>query len=163
MAIPFLPASLINPTFSLLQMPLVEKAELVQLQKLLRYYKKQWLSRIASEELSIFELNISTNNASESYHSRLNSMIKNSHPRIWTFMSTLNEVIKDTDNDIDRLSRGKEISGQEILIKYSTLINLLPGDFYYLCYSLSPFFSSSVINIITTCITYLIIKCSNNY
>ena len=68
------------------------------------------MGRIASEELSVFELNITTSNAAESCHSKLKSIVKIIHPRIWTFMSTLNEVIQDTDNDIGRLRLGKEIS-----------------------------------------------------
>ena len=67
------------------------------------------MGRIPSEELSVFELNITTNNAAEGYHSRLRSIVKVSHSRIWTFMSTLNEIIQDTDNDIGRLPLGKEI------------------------------------------------------
>ena len=49
-------------------MPLVENAELIQLENIKNYYKKHWLSTISSEELSIFELNITTNTAAESYN-----------------------------------------------------------------------------------------------
>ena len=46
MAIPFLPASLIFPTFDFLQMP---HEETIQLEKLRKYFKNHWMGRIASE------------------------------------------------------------------------------------------------------------------
>ena len=47
-----------------------------------KYIKKYWLTHISPEELSIFELSISTNNGAESYHSKLKARIRTSHPRI---------------------------------------------------------------------------------
>ena len=110
MTILFLPASLISPTYSCIELPEIEPSELSKLKKLQQYYKKHWITKITPEELSINELNISTNNAAESYHSKLKSIIRTCHPRIWTFMSALNNVIQDTDNDIGRLRLGKDIS-----------------------------------------------------
>ena len=75
MAIPFLPASLIHPTFGFLQMPTLEVTEMEKLEKLKKYFQKRWLSQIKPEELSIYELNITSNNAAESYHSKLKSTI----------------------------------------------------------------------------------------
>ena len=111
MAIPFLPASLISPTYSYLEIPTVEDhTEMMKVEKLQKYYKKNWISKITPEELSINGLNISTNNAAESYHSKLKSIIRTCRPRIWTFMTALNNVIDDTDNDIGRLISGRDIS-----------------------------------------------------
>ena len=110
MAIPFLPASLIVPTHSFLEIPRVNDTEKIQLEKLQKYFTKHWIRQITPDELSINELNITTNNAAESYHSKLKSIIRTSHPRIWTFMATLNDIIRDTDNDIGRLRLGREIS-----------------------------------------------------
>ena len=62
--------------------------------------------------ISIFELDIATNNATESYHSKLKTIIETPLPRIWTFLDTLNQVIKDTDNEICRLRLGKEVTRQ---------------------------------------------------
>ncbi|KAI6661882.1 hypothetical protein LOD99_9765 [Oopsacas minuta] len=45
-----------------------------------------------------------------SYHSKLKSIIRTSHPRRWTFMATLNDIIRDTDNDIGGLRLGRELS-----------------------------------------------------
>ena len=110
MAIPFLPPSLISPTFSFLQMPSLESPQMLQLKKLNTYFKKRWLNQVSPEELSIFDITISTNNSAESYHAKLKAIIKTSHPRIWTFINTLNEIIQDVDNDIGRLSQGREIT-----------------------------------------------------
>ena len=112
MALPFLPAALINPTFTFLELPTLDNITMMKLDKLSKYFKKRWVNQISSEELSIFELDIATNNAAESYHSKLKTMIKTAHPRIWTFLDTLNEVIQDTDNEIGRLCLGKEITRQ---------------------------------------------------
>ena len=50
------------------------------------------------------------NNGAESYHSKLKARIRTSHPRIWLFLSQLNDSIVDTDNDIGRIRLGREIS-----------------------------------------------------
>ena len=62
-----------------------------------------------SRELSVFDTQAATNNAAESYHAKLKVIVKTSHPRIWNFLSTLNNIIEDTDNDIYRLRLGKII------------------------------------------------------
>ena len=82
MAIPFLPAYLILPTYSILQIPKLEHNEVNKLETFLNYLKKQWLKKITPEELSIFNLENVTNNAVESYNGKLKSIIKSSHPRI---------------------------------------------------------------------------------
>ena len=82
----------------------------MKLQKLKEYFKNRWLSQIQPAELSFYNLDISTNNAAESYHSKLKSLVRTCHPRIWTFMATLNQIIQDTDNDIGRLQQALEIS-----------------------------------------------------
>ena len=112
MAIPFLPAALIAPTFTLIEIPAVPTEDVPRLEKLMKYFKKRWLHQISPEELSIHDITISTNNGAESYHSKLKSRIRCNHPRIWTFITKLNEIIQDTDNDIRRLYQGREISRQ---------------------------------------------------
>ena len=110
MAIPFLPASLIYPTFTLISTPTLENEETEKLTKLKNYVRKHRLIKKTSEELSVYNLNIATNNGAESYHSKLKARIKTRHPRIWTFMSYINEIILDVDNDIGRIRSGREIS-----------------------------------------------------
>ena len=113
MAIPFLPASLISPTFILIttpNAPTLDSSVGLKLEKLKKYIKKHWLTHISPEELSIFEVSISSNNGAESYHAKLKARIRSSCPRIWTFTSHLNDIIIDTDNDIGRIRQGREIS-----------------------------------------------------
>ena len=101
MAIPFLPASLIYPTFTLISTQTLENEETEKLTKLKNYVRKHWL---------IYNLNTATNNGAESYHSKFKARIKTRHPRIWTFMSYINEIILDVHNDIGRIRSGREIS-----------------------------------------------------
>ena len=89
-------------------MPTLENPEMIKLEKLKKYFQKRWLTQITPEELSIFNINISTNNAA--VHSKIKSIIKIGHPRIWSFMKTLNEIIQDTNNEIGSLLQGREIS-----------------------------------------------------
>ena len=62
------------------------------------------------EELSLFEVDVATNNGEESYHAKLKTIIKTHRPRIWNFMEILNNVIDDTNNEIGRLQQGSDIS-----------------------------------------------------
>ena len=101
MAIPFLPASLINSTYTYIQIPSLFNFDVIKLQKFKKYFKKRWLSQIEPGELSVYNLAISTNNAA--YHYKLKSLVRACHPRIWTLMATLNQIIQDTDNDIGRV------------------------------------------------------------
>ena len=110
MAIPFLPPSLIVTTFDLIATPSLETSQASMMVKLKRYIKKYWFNQISPEELSIFDINISRNNGAESYHSKLKARIRTSHPRIWSFLSQLNDIIVDTDNDIGQIQLGREIS-----------------------------------------------------
>ena len=109
MAIPFLPAGLIIPTYSLIETPALPADQMSKLEKLKNYFKKRWLNQRPAEELSVNEINIATNNGAESYHSKLKTRMRCNHPRIWTFMTHINEIIKDTDNDTSRLYQGREI------------------------------------------------------
>ena len=65
MATPVLPASLINPSYSCLQLPTISDAEMNKLEQLQKYYTKYWIRRI-TPKLSINEFNITTNNGAES-------------------------------------------------------------------------------------------------
>ena len=64
MAIPFLHASLIYPTFTLISTPILENEETEKLTKLKNYVRK------------VYNLNIATNNGSKSYHSKLKARIQ---------------------------------------------------------------------------------------
>ncbi|KAI6651852.1 hypothetical protein LOD99_4731 [Oopsacas minuta] len=81
-----------------------------QLEQLHKYFKKRWITQINPEELSIYEAEITTNNAAESYYTKLKSIIKTHHPKVWHFLKTLNNKIEDIDNEMGRLRPGHSIS-----------------------------------------------------
>ena len=96
MALAFLPAALINRTFTSPELLTLDNNIKMKVDKLAKCFKRLWLNRISSEELSIFDLDIATNNAAESYHSKLKTIIKTVHPNIWKFLDLLNQIIQDT-------------------------------------------------------------------
>ena len=61
MAIPFLPASLISPTYLFIQAPDLSAKESMKMDKLVKYFKRRWLLQTTSEELSIYEAKATTN------------------------------------------------------------------------------------------------------
>ena len=111
MAIPFLPSTLIRPTYSLLDSPTtLTDTDMINLDKLKRYFAKRWLCQVSTEELSVFDTKSTTNNGAESYHAKLKTRVQTGHPRIWNFLAVLNEIIVDADLEFARLSSGKEFS-----------------------------------------------------
>ena len=118
MAIPFLPSTLIRPTYNLLNPPMtLGSAEKDNLDKLKRYFNKRWLCQVRPEELFIFEAKSTTNNGAESYHAKLKATVQTGHPRIWNFLTILNQIIMDTDLEFARLSNGIEISRPRKLVQ----------------------------------------------
>lgn len=69
----------------------------------------KYFENVGLTKLLIRTVNFS-NNSKERYHAKLKAIIKTSHPRIWTFITILNEIIQDIDNDIGRLRQGREIT-----------------------------------------------------
>ena len=111
MAIPFLPSTLIQPTYSLLDSPTtLTDTDMINLDKLKRYFAKRWLCQVSTEELSVFDTKSTANNGAESYHAKLKTRVQAGHPRIWNSFTVLNEIIVDADLEFARLSSGKEIS-----------------------------------------------------
>ncbi|KAI6650085.1 hypothetical protein LOD99_6167 [Oopsacas minuta] len=82
----------------------------MKLEKLNKYFKKRWITHVNPEELSILDSKFTTNNGAKSYHARLKDRARANHPRIWSFMTHINEIIIDTDNEFGRLSLGKNIT-----------------------------------------------------
>ena len=80
--------------------------------KFKRYIEKQWIRRTPANELSIFNAIQTTNNGAEIHHAKLKSEVVVKQPRIWHFVQVLNNIIADTDIDLDleRLRNGIEIS-----------------------------------------------------
>ena len=69
----------------------------------------QWTNGIPSHELFVFKSQFRTNNGAENYHSRLEDIVV-AHQRIWLFLKVINNTIQDTNLDIERLSRGIDIT-----------------------------------------------------
>ena len=111
MSLPFLPEELIPTTFDLLD----TYSHIVQeddnrFRKLKTYLRKQWIIKTPANELSIYKSNQTTNNGAEIYHAKLKAEIVVSHPRIWYFIQILNDIITDTDLNVERLRNCIEIS-----------------------------------------------------
>ena len=112
MALPFLPTDSISSTYNLIKTQYLElpNDEIAKVQRMGNYIKRQWIDKVLSEELSIWDQEMSTNNGAENYHRRLKSIIKTNKPRIWNFPDTMNDIILDTDNELARLHRGLTIT-----------------------------------------------------
>ena len=63
-----------------------------------------------------------TNNGEESHHAKITTTFKSSHPNIWNFCETLNDIITDTDIDIARLNNGLDILGVKSENKFLNII-----------------------------------------
>ena len=129
MAIRSLPPDLIHPTFSQLRNPTITNDDRPKLEQTIKYFKKQRLTRISPEELSIFHATRGTNNGAESYHRQLKSRIKCGHPRIWNFLKELDDLIADTDNEFARLRQGRETTRPAVstylLCDHLTIVQLV--------------------------------------
>ena len=112
MNLPFLPEVSIFPVFNLLNvtsLTIVGENDL-RFTKFKRYIEKQWIRRTPANELSIFNATQTTNNGAEIYHAKLKSEVVVKQSRIWHFVQVLNNIIADTDIDLERLRNGIEIS-----------------------------------------------------
>ena len=112
MALPFLPASSIFDTFNLIEsQSLTLNQDSTNKFRLLKVYiRNQWMIRTPANELSIYTSIQTTNNGAEIYHGKLKSEIVVNRPRIWFFIQTMNDIISDTDIDIERMRSGIEIT-----------------------------------------------------
>ena len=111
MSLPFLPEELIPTTFDLLDThSLVVQEDDTRFRKLKTYLRKQWIIKTPANELSIYKSSQTTNNGAEIYHAKLKAEFVFSHPQIWYFIQILNDIITDTDLDVERLRNGIEIS-----------------------------------------------------
>lgn len=112
MNLPFLPEESILPVFNLIgarSLNIVGEND-HKYTKFKSYIRKQWIRRTPANELSIFSAIQTTNNGAEIYHAKLKSEVVVKQPRIWHFIQVLNNIIADTDIDVERLRNGIEIS-----------------------------------------------------
>ena len=104
MALPFLPAREIR----IMATHIFSQAGGLKskIRKLKSYIFRYWVGIVTPEKLSLFEFQHMTNNIAESYHARLKAIIRTHHPRIWTFMAHINDVISDTDVELRGIDGG---------------------------------------------------------
>ncbi len=76
------------------------------LRKLKSYMTRFWLTVVSSSVLSVYDVSHTTNNISESYHSRLKSIVRTHRPAVWSFLAHINNLIADTDQEVRRLDEG---------------------------------------------------------
>ena len=79
MAVPFLPAPIIAPTFSLIEVPVLPNEDMPRLEKLKNYLGNAGLIKYRLRNSPFMKLMI-TNNGVESYHSKLKSRMRCKHP-----------------------------------------------------------------------------------
>lgn len=105
MTLPHLPADQISLiSAALFDQPIqVDNETKTKLKKLKNYFNRYWLNIVTAAHLSVHEFNHGTNNFCESYHSRLKSTIRIHRPAIWSFMGHLNNLIRDTELDLQRI------------------------------------------------------------
>ena len=90
-----------NETFNL------SEGENELLKKLKFYYKRTW---IVGEKESVFSAENATNNGAEAYHKTLKLFVKVHHPNIWNFLSDLDKISRDYENEYQRLEQGLQIT-----------------------------------------------------
>ena len=90
MALPFLLPDTIQPTFIEMAIPDLNLSDnqVVDFGKLKRYIQRSWIYQVSSEELSIWQQGISTNNGTQSYNGSL-KLITCDQPRIWNLKKHL--------------------------------------------------------------------------
>ena len=121
LALPLLPAEEIEPTYNQLNLlPLhVSPAQTLRIDVLKMYLMRNWIRKTSPNELSVYMSEVTTNNGAESYHKKNKAYIKTPHPRIWSFIDSLNKIIVDYDTDLERLHNGIEITRVQSKIKMS--------------------------------------------
>ena len=110
-----LPAEEMEPTLNqLMLLPLhASPSQIARINVLKRYLTRNWIKHTQSIELSVHHAEVSTNNGVESYHKKLKTYIETPHPIIWSFISSLNNIIADCDADLQRLQNGIDITRME--------------------------------------------------
>jgi hypothetical protein len=73
--------------------------------KLLIYIRKEWLKPRLLPTLSVYkQLTKTNNNGAESWHSSLKDAFPRAHPKLWGFTKKLNDLLADSELDIERLA-----------------------------------------------------------
>ncbi len=114
MSVPLLRSQDIVPTVNLLlsQNFDVSAEDTALIARFKRYYRRQWLSNVSIEELSIYDETVKTNNGSESNHAAFKRKIKTNHPNLWSFHNAINDIIADAKINLDRIANGVEVGSK---------------------------------------------------
>ena len=115
MALAMLPTQSITPAFNNLTSEILDisREDRRNLDKLLSYFRRYWLQTVKPENFSVFHVRRQTNNHIESYHRKLKSRIRVHKPNLFHFISHLNNLIDDYSLDMERLSRGLEVTRKQ--------------------------------------------------
>ena len=105
MCLPLLPAESIPDGLN----QIMEENESLTLYPLFGYINRFWLRQIGAEQLSLYNRPFRTNNAIESFHSRL-KRIMGVHPNIYIFVQKLIQIANEVKMDCNRLARGLAIA-----------------------------------------------------
>ena len=110
-----LPAKHIRPTWvnhlSHQEFPdLLSTREQLSLVEFKNYFFDQWIEDTNPNFLSVFGIDINSNNALESYNKKLNARIGSKKPNIWVYVETMNEMLDDAVIDLQTLQKGERIT-----------------------------------------------------
>ncbi|CAF2919126.1 unnamed protein product [Rotaria sp. Silwood2] len=123
MAIPMLPVTKMEEAFQLIEKEKKTDRKLKQfipqLNKMLFYYKKQWLAPGMIEMVCVYNKSKRTNNYSESYNKTLKSIMPRRKPSIWQFSRVLK--MEETGFRI-KMAQGGTGNSSVKLIKGSNVI-----------------------------------------
>lgn len=75
------------------------------IQSFCQYLNRQWMD----ENISVYGQQHRTNNAVESFHSRLSKVMGRQHPNIWVFITNLQKMEHTMAMDFTRVRRGEEL------------------------------------------------------
>ena len=110
-----LPAKHIRPTWvnylSHQEFPdLLSTREQLSLVEFKDYFFDQWIEDTNPNFLSVFGIDINSNNALESYNKKLNARIGSKKPNIWVYVETMNEMLDNAVIDLQTLQKGERIT-----------------------------------------------------
>ena len=108
----YLPAGKIESTWKLhlkgVKFNHFDAAEKIQVEKFKDYFELQWIDNTDSNFLSIFQVDVSTNNGNENFNKKMNHRI-GANPSLWKFLDGTNYLLDLSVKDMNRLIAGKKI------------------------------------------------------
>ena len=87
------------------------------------YFFDQWIENTDPNFLSVFGIEINSNNALESYNKKLNAHIGSKKPNIWVFVEAMNEMLDDAVIDLKSLQKGERITRNQPRLSNENLMH----------------------------------------